>query len=177
MPKIKSLNRYIVESVQNNNRLNDLTIKRFNKGFTLIELLIVIAILGILATFIVANFAGAQARGRDARRKADHDALRKALVLFKNDQSAGTYPTTSQGTGVLAPTYIRVIPTNPTGGAYTYAATPPGCTNLVGNLCSGYTITVVLENTTDPDVSAPNASGARCAIASPVAGTLYTCNE
>lgn len=58
--------------------------KRIN-GFTLIELLVVIAIIGILATFIVASFNSAQQRGRDARRKSDLDAVKKALELAKND--------------------------------------------------------------------------------------------
>jgi prepilin-type N-terminal cleavage/methylation domain-containing protein len=36
------------------------------KGFTLIELLVSIAIIGILATLVMANLSGLQARGRDA---------------------------------------------------------------------------------------------------------------
>src|SRR3989338_8082819 len=70
------------------------------KGFTLIELLVVISIIGILASFAIASFPSAQAKGRDSRRKADLDAIRKAGELAKTDSTGSKYyPST---TGVLA---------------------------------------------------------------------------
>lgn len=125
------------------NRLSAIVPK---KGFTLIELLVVIAIIGILATFIVASFASAQARGRDARRKADLDAVKKALELAKNDcTGARWYPVAQGASGQARYTtdvssldsfldnntlnYIRALPHDPTktlGGPddYHYAADP-----------------------------------------------------
>src|SRR5438132_4930613 len=96
------------------------------RGFTLIELLVVIAIIGILAAFVVASFTTAQQKGRDARRKTDIDAMKKALELMKGDSSAGAYPGCVSGTicimsnsatnPVMSNTYIRAVPTDPTGG-------------------------------------------------------------
>src|SRR3990167_11030107 len=71
-----------------------------SKGFTLIELLVVIAIIGILASFAIASFTSAQAKGRDSRRKADLDAVSKALELNKSDCIGGAwYPVM---TGIIA---------------------------------------------------------------------------
>src|SRR3990170_5159006 len=60
-------------------------------GFTLIELLVVIVIIGILASFAIASFTSAQAKGRDSRRKADLDAVKKALELAKADCTGGSW--------------------------------------------------------------------------------------
>src|SRR3990172_9589302 len=67
-----------------------LTINK-RRGFTLIELLVVIAIIGILASFAIASFTSAQAKGRDSRRKADLDAVKKALELNKSDCIGGAW--------------------------------------------------------------------------------------
>src|SRR3989344_4486789 len=66
--------------------------KKAIHGFTLIELLVVISIIGILAAFIVASFTSAQQKARDSKRKADLDAVKKALVLASNDCTGGGYP-------------------------------------------------------------------------------------
>lgn len=58
--------------------------KKINKAFTLIELLIVMAILGVLATFVIVNFTGAQARARDTRRKAEIRQYQTALEVYAN---------------------------------------------------------------------------------------------
>lgn len=63
------------------------------KAFTLIELLVVVAIIGLLATLVVANFNAARSRGRDARRKSDVRNIQTALRLYYND--FGIYPTSS----------------------------------------------------------------------------------
>lgn len=54
-------------------------------AFTLIELLIVIAIIGVLATLIVANFNAARERARDATRKSDLRNIQTALRVYYND--------------------------------------------------------------------------------------------
>src|SRR4030067_3465886 len=66
-------------------------------GFTLIELLVVIAIIGILASFAFASFTSAQAKGRDSRRKADLDAIVKALELYKSDSTGAKYYPSGSG--------------------------------------------------------------------------------
>ncbi len=67
-----------------------LKLNRKQSGFTIIELLIVIAIIGILATLVLTNFQGAQAKGRDTVRKSDINSLYQKLEEYYNEN--GTYP-------------------------------------------------------------------------------------
>lgn len=60
------------------------------RGFTLVELLVVVAIIAVLAVVGVTVFANVQVNARDARRRADLDALSKALEANFN-QTASTY--------------------------------------------------------------------------------------
>lgn len=48
-------------------------------GFTLIELLVVITIIAILATVGIVLYSGVSARGRDAKRMQEIDAIQKAM--------------------------------------------------------------------------------------------------
>lgn len=49
------------------------------QGFTLVELLVVIAIIAILSVIGVTVFSGVQKNARDARRRADIDAIAAAV--------------------------------------------------------------------------------------------------
>lgn len=57
--------------------------RKIQKGFTLVELIVVIAIIAVLAgvVLVVINPAALLAKGRDARRLEDLDALHKAISL------------------------------------------------------------------------------------------------
>ena len=72
---------------------------RKESGFTIIELLIVIAIIGILATLVLTNFQGAQAKGRDTVRKNDINSLYQKLEEYYNEK--GGYPNGNISTTVL----------------------------------------------------------------------------
>ncbi len=110
-------------------------------GFTLVELIVVIAIIGILATLGLSSYTRVQKSARDSKRYADLKELKTALLQYY--VANGTYPTTggawftvcttgadptarttSGATGWipnLAPTYIDILPTDPSGcvgGAY-----------------------------------------------------------
>lgn len=147
------------------------------KGFTLIELLVVIAIIGILATFIVASFGSAQAKSRDARRKADLDALVKALALMKNDsQGSAWYPINSQYPGSLtSPTsYIRAVPKDPKDNLdYVYNGTGSCSNSWPSGGCPSFTIYANLENTSDLDIT---NSATRCGV-SPTSPRYYVCSQ
>lgn len=127
------------------------------KGFTLIELLVVVVIIGILASLATFAYQDAQAKSRDSRRKADLDAIKKALELAKQDSTGGYYYKSALST--LATTYMKSVPTDPkTGGNYIYAPAPsPGCTTT--DTCTSYTLTTCIENKKDPQKdSTPDAN-------------------
>lgn len=106
--------------------------KNNSRGFTLIELLVVIAIIGILSSVVLASLNSARAKARDASRKIDLKQLQTALELYLDSNNA--YPSTSGawwGMSVnggsrttsganayipgLTPTYISVLPDDPSG--------------------------------------------------------------
>lgn len=110
------------------------------KGFTLVELLVVVAIIAILSVIGLTVFSSAQSNARDARRRADIDAISKALetnkgvativysALTATQFSGGVIPqdtTTAQysiktdtsGTVPADPTTWAAASANPTGWA------------------------------------------------------------
>jgi|SRR3989344_223172 len=96
-------------------------------GFTLIELLVVIAIIAILATIGFTVFSGVGAKARDAKRKADIDAIAKAMETNYNTASCpGTY--CAIAAGFFANGVIPVDPIN------------------AGTTCSGHACTYCMKN-------------------------------
>jgi type II secretion system protein G len=94
-------------------------IKKNQKGFTLIELLIVVAIIGILAAIAIPNLLTAMARSKQKRTMADMRTIAtaweaRATDVNKYDAAGlsipGTISTPSAMSGMLSPTYIKVLP-------------------------------------------------------------------
>lgn len=135
-----------------------------NRGFTLIELLVVVAIIGLLASIVIASLNTARQKGRDARRVADIRQLQHALELC-NDSNTGAcqygYPsstTPTASTSTLA-SYIGALPKDPsTGRAYAYISLGP----TAGPYCTGYHMGAVLENTSN---TALNSAAKLAAVA------------
>ena len=105
-----------------------------NYAFTLIELLVVIAIIGILSGLIIVGMSNATNSANDAKRKANIETIRKALMMYQAN-NGGLYPTgTNEALGctinggttpcsVLASalgTLLPNPPTDPSGSFYTY---------------------------------------------------------
>ena len=127
-------------------------INKFQKGFTLVELLIVIAIIGVLAALLMANFIGVRQRARDAQRKSDLKQIQSALELYRSDLAA--YPITNNfpACGSSLPTsgttiYMQKVPCDPSsnynGGNYSY--TSDGST---------YSLAACAENSSDSQATA-----------------------
>jgi type II secretion system protein G len=102
--------RAIVGKKMNNGTTKNSYLSRRVPGFTLIELLIVITIIGILASLVLANMAGARERARDAQRKADLRQVQTALRLYYNDFQG--YP--AHGTAGVTSLRIQHAPTSQT---------------------------------------------------------------
>lgn len=67
--------------------MNILTKKnKQNKGFTLIELLVVVAIIGILASVVLASLNSARVKARDVKRMSDIRQIENALQLYITDK-------------------------------------------------------------------------------------------
>lgn len=115
--------------------------KRGEKGFTLIELLVVIAIIGVLASVVLASLNTARRKSRDARRIADIKQIQLALELYFDANRKYPDGGGATGLGLLAPTYIPTVPTDPLGGSYLYA----DCTDD-----TRYHLGATLEDTTNP---------------------------
>lgn len=116
------------------------------RGFTLIELLVVIAIIGILSSVVLSSLNVARSKGNDAKRFSDLHQIATALELYRNSNTA--YPAHDGATQVnnslntvLAPTYIKTVPVDPTrtgSSGYRY------CT---GGSAQGYTLMTIPEST------------------------------
>lgn len=137
-------------------------ISNSKRGFTLIELLIVVAIIGVLATLLMANFVGVRQRARDAQRKSDLRQIQSALEIYRSD--LGSYPISIPSCGSSLTggsplnTYMQKIPCDPSGttyynsGNYFYSST--GGTT--------YTLGSCLENTADTQGTSTSPGGAGC---------------
>ncbi len=116
-------------------------------GFTLIELLVVISIIAILAVIGMTIFSGIQPRSRDAARKADIEAISRAMEV-------GYVETTGQYAALATTMFSTgVIPVDPLTG-----------NNCQSNVCK-YCVRAASGNCVAADTTV--AAGA------PAAGATY----
>ena len=93
------------------------------RAFTLVELMIVIAIIGMLASVILASLSDSQKQARDTRRIDELNQLQKAFELYINDHNF--YPREWQGMNgnistnqtllTLLEPYLKGTPVDPAG--------------------------------------------------------------
>jgi len=74
----------------------------FKKGFTLIELLVVVAIIGILASVVLASLNSARTKGSDAAIKAALSGARAQAELFYDTPQSYAGVCASSTTGIQA---------------------------------------------------------------------------
>lgn len=141
-----------------------------DSGFTLIETLVVIAIIGILASFALVSLLGARSRAFDVRRKVEISQIGKFLTqgcyLPEIEESEYGYDLVplSEELGDKSPQYKKYlsnIPKDPTSGTetesmYFYIV------NDEGTECALYAnLQNSKESITLPDISEPTSGGGK----------------
>lgn len=102
---------------------------RRNPGFTLLELLVVVAIIGLLVSYVAPRYFGQIGKSETATARAQIDALEKALDQYRLD--TGRYPSGEAGLAALVqrpqnepkwngPYLRKAVPLDPWGKPYAY---------------------------------------------------------
>lgn len=103
------------------------------KGFTLIEVLLAITIVGVLSGFVVVQMNNAANASKDAKRKADIELIKNALVSYRSENYSATPAEdcdigecTSLPTALGA--FLATLPNDPnSGSSYRYVSDGVDC--------------------------------------------------
>lgn len=134
-------------------------------GFSLVELLVVATVIIVLTTIGLVSFQNASRNARDAKRKADLETVRQALVLRRADQgnyqtlagqTAGNYTTVT--TALISANYLsNPAPLDPkSDGTYAYTYSSTGTTFC---LCAS-----TMENTANANTVCTGSANRYCVV-------------
>lgn len=102
-------------------------LRKNNKGFTLVELMVAISIVAVLAAVGFTLFQNTQASARDAKRRADVDAMSSAMETHF-DATTGKYPAAGSYPATLQTSWFtgQAVPADPLNASpYLYTADVP----------------------------------------------------
>lgn len=120
-------------------------------GFSLIEMLIVVAIFLLLLILASQQLGTQMAKGRDARRKADLDKIKKVFEDYASDRNQyppfGTLDNCGDPSATALAGYINEIPCDPRGNPYLYVPYPD-----FSDTSGGFRVYAQLEIEEDPDI-------------------------
>ena len=108
--------------------------KNLKKGFTLIELLVVVAIIGILASVVLASLNTARAKGADAAIKANLANIRAQAEIVYDGNNPNSY---------LSP--LPVCTNTTVAAALSAAGSSSGTTAVCNNIAGAWAASVALK--------------------------------
>ncbi len=120
------------------------------RGFSLIEIIIVVTIIAVLFVVAAAMLGPQMAKGRDARRKADLEKIKKAFEDYASDR--GQYPPIGvlthcgDASATALSGYLNEIPCDPFDNSPYLYMPFPDATDTTG----GFRVYAHLEVDTDP---------------------------
>lgn len=122
----------------------------YRKGFTLIELLVVVAIIGILASVVLASLNTARSKGSNAAIKSNLRTIKSQAEMVYDETAGNAYGTASNASSCTSPTAGSLFAT--TTAATTIvnravaAALAAGTgTGFCGSTTSAYVVSVQLK--------------------------------
>jgi prepilin-type N-terminal cleavage/methylation domain-containing protein len=121
--------------------------KNFKKGFTLIELLVVVAIIGILASVVLASLNSARAKGADAAIKANLANIRAQAELVYDNTTPNGYGTAANASSCSAPTAASLFADTTVLAAMTSATTTAGAAGVCSSSTTSWAAIVPLKAT------------------------------
>ncbi len=112
------------------------------KGFTLIELLMVIAIMGILASFAIPSYMGMKDKATWGVTKANLDVIRTALANYAANSAETMYPLSVSNWANL----VALLPESNLPPTSVQAKVAAGTFSYASSVGANFTVTVTSTN-------------------------------